>query len=96
MGDFHLMLGQLKAVMAQPAPPAYANRGSIIAHERAQALRRVIYDTVEQNTGVGATFIAEHLDVSRETVSSHLQALRRAGLIERNAGRYNGWVTCKK
>jgi predicted transcriptional regulator len=92
MSDLSLLLKQLQSVQAF----SFANRGSKIAHERAQALRHAIYNAVEQNPGTGATFIAELLDVSRETVSSHLQALRRAELIERNAGRYTGWTTCKK
>jgi predicted transcriptional regulator len=71
--------------------PARANGGARVAHERAMALRKVILKVVESHPGIAAMGVALELNISRETASAHLQAMKKAGLVERRTGYYSGW-----
>ncbi len=96
MSAFAQQIAQLARAVGTNTTVINGNNGSRIAHERAQLVRRAIYNAIETSPGIGATAIANALDITRETASAHLQAMRQAGQIERLPGYYSGWRVCKK
>lgn len=90
--NFADQINQLARAVDRRDPFTTANNGSRIAHERAVALRDAIERAVERRPGIGATAVAAELEITRETASAHLQALKKAGRIARLPGFYSGWA----